>query len=124
LKAVAGSHRGEVYAPVEFSAGKKTLESDAVVLRKVPDIDADPASFAVFAPDVAPGDAMLLDSRTLHAAGGPCASVFRRLSLRYAHPDTRYRLRPWPVATFWTGHDPAAHEGELIASAAFPLIKV
>ncbi|MCW5715930.1 MAG: phytanoyl-CoA dioxygenase family protein [Bauldia sp.] len=122
LRAAAGSHRGEIYAPVEFSAGKKTLQSDAAVLRKVPDIDADPASFGVFAPDVDPGDAMVLDSRTLHAAGGLCTGVFRRLSLRYAHPDTRYRLRPWPVATFWAEHHPEAHEGERIAGPAFPLI--
>lgn len=124
LRAVAGSHVGEVYAPVEFSAGRKTLESDAAVLRSVPAIDADQGSFPVFAPHFDPGDAMLLDSRTLHAGGGLCTTLFRRLSLRYAHPETRYRRRPWPVATFWAEHHPAEHEGERIAGPAFPLIRV
>ena len=120
IRAVPGSHQGNVYAPVEFSAGKATLDTGDIVLRPVPDIDAAPETYPVFVPDTAPGDAVLLNSRTLHAAGGLCGTTFRRLSIRYAHPDTRYRLRPWPVAAFWIDHAPT--EGGALDTTAFPLI--
>lgn len=122
LRAVRGSHLGPTFAPVEFSAREATLASGTAVLRDVPAIDDDPIAFSVVAPDFNPGDAMLLDSRTLHAAGGPCATTFRRLSIRYAAPDSRYHARAWPVATFWQEHDVEAHLGEPIASPAFPLV--
>lgn len=120
IRAVAGSHRGDVYAPVEFSAGKATLDAGDIVLRPVPAIDDDPETFPVFVPETDPGDAVLLDSRTLHAAGGLCAATFRRLSIRYARPDTRFRPRPWPVAAFWAEHD--TRDGGSLSPSAFPLI--
>jgi hypothetical protein len=120
FRAVAGSHRGHVYAPVESSAGKATVDAGDIVLRPVPDIDGDPRTFEVHVPDTEPGDAILLDSRTLHAAGGFCHATFRRLSIRYARPDTRFRIRPWPVAAFWSEHD--TEDGGMLPRDAFPLI--
>ena len=122
IKAVPGSHRGDVYAPVEFSAGKATLDAGGIVLRPVPDIDADPERHGVFEPRTAVGDAVLLDSRTLHAAGGLCAATFRRLSIRYAPPSTRIRLRPWPIASFWADHEPK--NGEALDPQSFPTIAI
>ncbi|WP_421723476.1 phytanoyl-CoA dioxygenase family protein [Bauldia sp.] len=122
LRTVPKSHQGPTYAPVEFSAGKATLTDDANVLAGVPAIDDDPVAFPVMAPSFAPGDAMLLDSRALHAAGGHCASTFRRLSIRYAAADTRYTARDWPVASFWDDHDVAGQLGQRIAGHAFPVI--
>jgi len=124
IKAVPGSHLKEIYAPVEFSAGKATLADGAFTLEPVPDIDSQPAIFPVTIPDANPGDAVLLDSRTLHGAGGKCEATFRRLSIRYAHPDTVYRRRPWPVATFWGPHDIENKFGQRIESPAFPMIEV
>ena len=105
IRAVPGSHRGDVFAPVEFSAGKATLDAGDIVLRPVPAVDDEPHVFPVYVPETDPGDGVLLDSRTLHAAGGLCEATFRRLSIRYARHDTRFRLRPWPVAAFWAEHD-------------------
>jgi len=122
IRAVAGSHRGEVYAPIEFSAGKATLDAGDITLKPVPDVDGDPQTFTVYAPHTEPGDAVLLDSRTLHAAGGLCGATFRRLSIRYARPDTRFRLRPWPVAAFWSDHDP--QEGGGLSRSFFPVVSV
>lgn len=122
LRAVPNSHLGPTYAPVEFSAGKATLAGGADVLTGVPAIDDDPIAFPVMAPAYEPGDAMLLDSRTLHAAGGHCETTFRRLSIRYAAPDTRYEARDWPVAGFWNDHDVAGQLGQRIAGTAFPLV--
>lgn len=124
IKAAPGSHLDTIYAPVEFSAGEATLAKGAFSLEPVPDIDAQPERFEVFVPDAKPGDAVLLDSRTLHAAGGRCAATFQRVSIRYAHPDTIYRERPWPVATFWQEHDYRGQYGDSIVSDAFPLIRV
>ena len=122
IKAVPGSHMRDVYAPVEFSAGKATLDAGSIVLRPVPDIDADPERYGVCEPATAPGDAVLLDSRTLHAAGGLCEATFRRVSIRYAPPSTRIHLRPWPIASFWGEYAPKS--GERLPQDAFPLIGV
>lgn len=122
IKAVPGSHKGDVYAPVEFSAGKATLDAGGIVLRPVPDIDADPERYGVFEPATKPGDGVLLDSRALHAAGGFCAATFRRVSIRYAPPSTRIRLRPWPIASFWAEHN--LKNDEILPEAAFPRIRV
>jgi ectoine hydroxylase-related dioxygenase (phytanoyl-CoA dioxygenase family) len=122
IRAVPGSQNEEIYSPVEFSAGKATLNEGNLVLHTVPDIDAAPERYSVFVPDTEPGDAVLLDSRTLHAAGGLCGATFRRLSIRYAHPATRFRLRPWPVAAFWTEHTPV--EDGTLAPDAFPVVPV
>lgn len=122
IRAALGSHVGEIYAPVEFSAGKSTLEAGQAVLRQVPDIDANPVYHRVVAPDAQPGDAVVLDSRTLHAAGGKCLDTFQRISIRYAHPDTLFRERPWPVAKFWREHDIETKYGQRLESPAFPMI--
>ena len=42
LMVAVGSHGGQMYGPVEFSAGDATLSAVAGALRPVPDIDADP----------------------------------------------------------------------------------
>lgn len=122
IKAVPGSHLREIYAPVEFSAGRATLDAGAFTLEPVPDIDDRPDLFPVVVPDANPGDAVLLDSRTLHGAGGRCAATFRRISIRYAHPDTVYKPRPWPVAAFWRPHGIETKYGQRIESPAFPMI--
>jgi len=122
LSVARGSHDGTMYGPVEFSAGDATLSQAAGTLAPVPDIDADPAQWQVITADVGRGDAILMDSRTLHAAGGRCAAMFRRLSIRYAHPDTRIVPRDWPVAEFWAEHDFASVRRSRLNRDAFPLI--
>lgn len=122
IRAAAGSHRGKMFAPVEFSAGESTLQDGEAVFDAVPDIDADAASYRVVAPQADPGDAVLLDSRTLHAAGGLCEARFRRLSIRYAHPDTRFTRRDWPVAGFWKTYPTTALSK--LESELFPRIDI
>jgi hypothetical protein len=122
LMVAAGSHGGQMYGPVEFSAGDATLDKAAGALRLVPDIDADPRRWRVAVPPARAGDAILMDSRTLHAAGGLCPARFRRISIRYAHPDTRIAPRNWPIATFWRDHAFASVAGSTVSGAAFPLL--
>lgn len=116
LKGVAGSHLGTIHAPVEFSAQEATLTGD------VPARAPDPAGRRVVDPSCRPGDAVLLDSRTLHAAGGACDTDFVRLSIRYAHPDTARSDRPWPTAQFWDEY--AWAPGETLPPDAFPRASV
>ncbi|AJE46868.1 phytanoyl-CoA dioxygenase family protein [Celeribacter indicus] len=120
LRVAAGSHGRRMYGPVEFSAGAATLGDSGQALEPVPDIGGDPQGWRVITPPAARGDAVLMDSRTLHAAGGPCHGTFRRISIRYAHPDTTVTPRPWPVAQFWDHHPVATRAGASIAGPAFP----
>lgn len=122
LKVATASHGTTMYGPVEFSAGDPTLDAGRASLAPVPDIEADPERWRVTVPPARKGDAILMDSRTLHAAGGPCSARFRRVSIRYAHPATRFVSRDWPVAEFWAEHDIAP--GELLARDAFPQVVV
>jgi len=123
LKVSAGSHGGPLYGPVEFSAGAPTLGAAEAALRPVPDVDAAPDTWQVITPPAKRGDAILMDSRTLHAAGGLCEATFRRISIRYAHPDTRVKPRSWPVAEFWSHHAISREPGASIASPDFPEIQ-
>lgn len=120
LRVAAGSHGATIYGPVEFSAGSATLGAAAQAPVPVPDIDADPRRWRVVVPPARRGDAILMDSRTLHAAGGQCTGMFRRISIRYAHPDTRITPRNWPVAQFWADHAVSGQPGARIAGPAFP----
>ncbi|MEM1287671.1 MAG: phytanoyl-CoA dioxygenase family protein [Pseudomonadota bacterium] len=124
LKVAAGSHLGPTYAPVEFSAGSATLGSADGALSSVPDVDRDPDAWRVITPPAKRGDAVLLDSRTLHAAGGLCTDTFQRLSVRFAHPQTVVQPRYWPVAQFWSDHAFASIKGAAIDGEHFPLLAV
>ncbi|MEN9231357.1 MAG: phytanoyl-CoA dioxygenase family protein [Thermostichus sp. DG02_5_bins_236] len=107
LRAVVGSHCGPLYAPVEFSAAEVTLTEGGEGLTPVPDLNEGRAEgilgpeVRILAPSFQPGDVMILDSRTLHAGGRTCPHPFRRISIRYAHPETHVVERAWPVAVFW-----------------------
>lgn len=123
LKLVRGSHRGPIYAPVEFSATAATLGNGGGTAGLAP---AEAMAAAVqdwWAPPARPGDAILIDSRTLHAAGGACDTVFRRLSFRFAPSDTRITPRAWPVATFWSDHAHSNTAGAALESPAFPAVR-
>ncbi|MDX2377657.1 phytanoyl-CoA dioxygenase family protein [Microbacterium sp. LRZ72] len=118
LRGVAGSHEKTIYSPVEFSSGENTLSADVSSLEPVPDVDAHPDLFSVIDPAGGAGDAVILDSRTLHSAGGACPADFVRLSIRYADPATVRRGRAWPTATFWDVYD--WKDGDPLPAHDFP----
>ena len=127
LRVVPGSHRGPIYAPVEFSATDATLAATdtgnvAMSGEGVPGGIPDAATTAAVAPPAGPGDAILIDSRTLHAAGGACTTLFRRLSVRYAPVTTRITPRAWPVATFWNDYPAARTPGAVLPGDSFPRV--
>jgi hypothetical protein len=124
LRVVPRSHTtGHLYAPVEFSAKASTI-GDGSSLQPVPDIDGRPSDHQVLSWDLQAGDAVAIDSRLLHATGrGTLADRwFRRVSTRWAAPDTRYLDRGPQVAKFWQMLPHGLADGDLIAGDVFPLI--
>lgn len=124
LRVVPGSHAtGTVYSPVEFSATSTTIGGSSP-LPPVPDIDADPDRYGVRSWDLAAGDAIAIDSRTLHATGaGPSLSrPFRRVSTRWIHPDAVYVDLGSQAATFWKMLPHGLKTGDRLASPIFPLV--
>ncbi|MFV0308534.1 MAG: phytanoyl-CoA dioxygenase family protein [Desertimonas sp.] len=124
LRVVPGSHTaGALFGMVEFSAGASTIERGGG-LAEVPDIDIDPAAFGVRCWPMRAGDAIALDSRTLHATGrGALGSSFRRLSTRWADPATRYQPRTTGAAAFWDLLPHGLRAGDPLAGEVFPLIR-
>lgn len=123
LRTVTGSHFGPIFAPVEFSAQQATLGAAEFSREPVPDIDTELGRFDVAIPEASIGDAVLIDSRTLHAAGGQCDDVFRRISIRYAHPATRIVPRAWSVAEFWDGYAFSKTSGAALPRNHFPILR-
>ncbi len=124
LRVVEGSHAaGVTYAPIEFSSSTTTI-GGASELAPVPDVDADPERFPVTTWDLKAGDAVAIDSRMLHATGvrEVADRPFRRLSTRYAHPDTRYLDLGEQAAVFWRMLPHGLQTGDPVASEIFPLI--
>lgn len=123
LRVVDGSHAtGLTYAPVEFSANSTTIEEDAG-RQPVPDIDAEPERHPIRSWSLRAGDAIALDSRTLHATGTAVLDApFRRVSTRWASPATRYRTDIAGAATFWDTLPHGLADRDLLACETFPLI--
>lgn len=126
LRVVAGSHvSGSLFAPVEFSATGSTLvDHETDRLEPVPDVDADPTRYPVLSWDLRAGDAVCIDSRTLHATGVSAVPdrQYRRVSTRWAAPDTRYRTRATPTALFWDELSHGLEPGDPIAGDVFPSV--
>ena len=128
LRVVPGSHAtGRIYAPVEFSATSAAAGdtlSDLADLPMVPDVDARPDEFPARSWTLRAGDAIALDSRTLHATGrrGSDVAPFRRVSTRWAAPETRYVDAGPAVAAFWDLLPHGLQPGDLLACPTFPLI--
>jgi hypothetical protein len=120
LRVVPGSHLGPEYAPVPFIASEGA--DGTGTLPPPPAVDEGPGT-SIRSWDLRAGDAVALDSRVLHATG-PAAlqSAFRRISTRWAAPDTRYVDRGPNTAAFWELIEHGRRDGDLLACDAFPLI--
>ena len=122
LRVVEGSHRGPIFAPVEFATTRSTIGEDRSELRAPPPVDPEADGARVLRWSVAPGDVVALHSGVLHAAGGaPVADRwFRRLSVRYARPSARYVDRGPTAASFWRLLPHGLRDGDPLACATFP----
>ena len=122
---VEGSHAAGIsYAPIEFSSTTTTIGA-TTDLEPVPDVDAEPEKFPVTTWELHAGDAVAIDSRMLHSTGirEVADRPFRRLSTRYAHPDTRYLDLREQAAVFWRMLPHGLSTGDVVAGEVFPLIE-
>jgi ectoine hydroxylase-related dioxygenase (phytanoyl-CoA dioxygenase family) len=89
---VAGSHRwGKWYRPRRF-ADSNDHPTDA--FERVPDIEADRASYRLLGWDLEPGDCIVFHALTLHGAPGNLSAGRRRaFASRWTGDDVRYVLR-------------------------------
>ena len=101
MRFVVGSHRsGEVYRPNLFVTDEPIPGTAG---ESVPDVDADPARFAIVSFALEVGDLTVHHARTLHAAGPNRHPTLARraISIRYAGDDVVIHHRPGTVAKPW-----------------------
>lgn len=90
-----GSHKWErKFMPLSFSgSGQKAPTADGY--EPTPDFTAELDQYDVLEFELAPGDCMIFDSRTLHGAPNPVppTETVNRLTMRFAHGDALYEKR-------------------------------
>jgi len=120
LRLIAGSHRSErAVRPVRWLDSSDFYGPDAGYF-DAPDPDRD-SSLRVLEWQMAPGDAVIFDYRTVHGARGNDASTRRRvLSLRWVGDDVRYAERPGRTSPPYTGHGMVP--GQRLREDWFPVV--
>jgi len=118
---VAGSHRwGRLFYPRRFrnSANYPYLGAG---FEPVPDIDAERDRYRILAWHLEPGDAVLFNFLTLHAAPGNNAPTRRRgFSTRWLGDDARYATRPGPTSPPYD--DIGLAPGDRLPTDLFPVL--
>ena len=121
---VAGSHAwGKLFVPRYFKDG--SAYPSAQGYEPVPDIDAHADDYQVLAWDMAPGDAIAFDFRTLHAApGNPTASASKRraASMRWFGEGTTYAKRPQPPSPPYPEMEIDLKPGDPMPTDWFPVV--
>lgn len=119
LRCVAGSHRWEKEVLPTRWASEENFFADSDAYIPVPDPEAEGMNIVEF--EMAPGDAVAFDFRTLHGARGNQASDRRRaFSLRLVGDDARYVERPGRTSPPYPGH--GMQPGERLREDWFPQI--
>lgn len=118
---IAGSHLWEkLVLPVKWLDDSGFYADDGDYL-PVPNPDAEPGKYDVKSWEMAPGDAILFDFRTVHGAPGNMSDRRRRaVSLRWVGDDVRYTDRPGRTSPPYPGHDMVA--GQKLREDWFPVI--
>lgn len=119
LRCVAGSHRwAKEVLPTKW-ASEENFFADSDAYMPVPDPEAEGMKIIEF--EMAPGDAVAFDFRTLHGARGNRAANRRRaFSLRLVGDDARYVERPGRTSPPYPGH--GMQPGERLRIDWFPEI--
>ena len=103
LRCVAGSHRWEKEVLPTRWVSEEGFFADEGQYIPVPDPEAEGMRIVEF--EMAPGDAVAFDFRTLHGARGNSSDRRRRaFSLRLVGDDARYVARPGPTSPPFPGH--------------------
>ena len=96
LAFVKGSHKWPgLFKPQDFRA-HTPFDGDMAEYADMPDIDAEADCHEFLSWDVAAGDCLVFDLKTVHGAGAgrkPLANTIRRMSLRFAAEDAVFKPR-------------------------------
>ncbi len=123
LRFVAGSHRGPLYLPQDFTGGGggPHITPPGPAPPPPPAAAGEPGRWPILAWAMQPGDLLVFHPRTLHAnAGNRAPHRSRRLSLRWVAESARYVRKPLPWATFRPDH--GLVDGQRILGELFPLV--
>jgi ectoine hydroxylase-related dioxygenase (phytanoyl-CoA dioxygenase family) len=120
LRLIAGSHLWKrPVRPIRWADSSDFYSQEEGYLA-VPDPDQD-LTMRVLEWQMAPGDAVIFDYRTVHGARGNTASTRRRvLSLRWVGDDVRYLERPGRTSPPYTGHGMVP--GQRLREDWFPVV--
>jgi ectoine hydroxylase-related dioxygenase (phytanoyl-CoA dioxygenase family) len=90
-------------------------------LEPMPDIDADRARYDILSWDMAPGDCVVFDARTIHGSPGNSRPDRRRraLSVRWLGDDVRYRIAADVTLPI---RDPGLKHGDPVDCDLFPIV--
>jgi ectoine hydroxylase-related dioxygenase (phytanoyl-CoA dioxygenase family) len=121
LRFIAGSHHWErMVRPVSWADASDFYDKKQDWI-PVPDPDANPGDMVVLEWEMAPGDAVLFDFRSVHGARGNFTSHRRRaLSLRWVGDDAHYVERSGRTSPPFPGH--GMLPGQRLREDWFPII--
>jgi ectoine hydroxylase-related dioxygenase (phytanoyl-CoA dioxygenase family) len=121
LEFVRGSHRGPTYAGTAFDPDDETVPfQPGELYPRIPDIEADRASFDIFSFGVQRGDVVMFHPGMLHGGGSVAnGSARRTLSVRFFGDDVVYAPKPRPAPTY-PGHSVGLEPGDPLRGAWFP----
>ena len=120
LEFVKGSHLGPLYAGTSFDPNDETTPYFADWPR-IPDIEADRASFDIVSYDITPGDVMMFHPGMLHG-GGASAKRRRTLSVRFFGDDVVYEERPGRSEPAYPGLKATCKPGQPLRGSWFPQV--
>ena len=121
VRFVRGSHRwGRLFYPRVFLDGAD-FNTDDAGLEPIPDIDARPQDYDILAWDLAPGDVIAFDFRTLHGTtAGRVEGRRRALSTRWLGDDVTCCRRPGETSPPFP--DIGLQDGEPMREDWFPVV--
>ncbi|OIQ43719.1 MAG: phytanoyl-CoA dioxygenase [Roseobacter sp. MedPE-SW] len=119
LRCVAGSHRWEKEVLPTRWVSEEGFFADEGQYMPVPDPEAE--GMRILEWEMAPGDAVAFDYKTLHGARANTSETRRRaFSLRLVGDDVRYVDRPGPTSPPYPGHN--MKPGQRLREDWFPVL--
>ncbi len=121
LRSVAGSHKWDKPVLPSRWLSEENFYPESDDYLPVPDPDKEPGKYKICEWEMAPGDAVAFNFKTLHGARGNHANTRRRaFSLRLLGDDARFIERPGKTSPPFPGHNMVA--GNKLREDWFPVI--
>lgn len=122
LEFVASSHLGPWYIPRSFMQEEAKWFPEGS-LKETPNIEANRDLYPILGWEVNPGDVVCFHMLTLHAAGGVCGPLRRRVfSVRFLGDDMRFAPRNWPTSPEFPGLNRELKPNAELDHPLFPIV--